>query len=119
MYNLLCSCDDTMTISAIDQSIYNRKFTKNDKTSKELTFDRNFNMIRLKNYNNVEYFLNYSNNELQYILTSDTVAENFVKNGSFEDTSGGQHNGFMKQTALKLHKTKLKWVTMKIIILYI
>lgn len=92
------STNDTMTISAIDQSIYNRKFTKNDKTSKELTFDRNFNMIRLKNYNNVEYFLNYSNNELQYILTSDTVAENFVKNGSFEDTSGGQPTQWVYET---------------------
>ena len=109
-----------MTISAIDQSIYNRKFTKNDKTSKELTFNRNFNMIRLKNYNNVEYFLNYSNNELQYILTSDTVAENFVKTAHLKILQVvNQHNGFMKQTALKLHKTKLKWVTMKIIILYI
>ncbi len=55
-------------------------------------------MIRLKNYNNVEYFLNYSNNELQYILTSDTVAENFVKNGSFEDTSGGQPTQWVYET---------------------
>ncbi len=82
--------NSNITITSISDSIYCRKFTKSDNSTKELTFDHNFNMIRLKNYNNMEYFLNYSNNELQYILTSDTVAENLVKNGTFHEVSNGQ-----------------------------
>lgn len=77
-------------ISSIAGSIYNRELTNPNNNTKELTFDRNFNMIRLKNYNNTEYFLNYSNNELQYILTSDTVAENLIKNGTFQEVANGQ-----------------------------
>lgn len=77
-------------ISSIAGSIYNRELTNPNNNTKELTFDRNFNMIRLKSYNNTEYFLNYSNNELQYILTSDTVAENLIKNGTFQEVANGQ-----------------------------
>lgn len=85
------SISEVVTVKSYVDSIYNRSFNKqSDGTKKELTFDRNFNMIRLKNYNNTEYFLNYSNNELQYILTSDTVAENLVKNGTFQEVSNGQ-----------------------------
>ena len=79
------SINEVVTINAYFESIYNRSFSKqSDSSKKELTFDRNFNMIRLKSYSGIEYFLNYSNNELQYILTADTVAENFIKNGDFE-----------------------------------
>ncbi len=84
------SVNESVEINSYNNSIYNRRFTNSNNATKELVFDRNFNMIRLKNYNNIEYFLNYSNNELQYILTADTVAENLVKNGTFQEVSNGQ-----------------------------
>lgn len=89
---------ETVEIESIDGSIYNRAFSSNLYSSnKKLTFDHWFNMISMQSYDGIEYFLNYSNGELQYILTSEEE-ENFITNGDFESVSDGRPTGWQYET---------------------
>ena len=70
--------------SPIDQA-YNRVFYDLSNNSKKIMqYDQNANLIHYKDYDGKEYYLNYTNNELQHLILDDSSPENIIENGGFE-----------------------------------
>lgn len=72
--------------SPID-NIYNRVFSDIlDKSEKIMHYDQDSNLIHYKDYNGQEYYLNYTNGELQHLIYEDASSKNIISNGDFENT---------------------------------
>ena len=69
-------------------NIYNRVFSDIlDKSEKIMHYDQDSNLIHYKDYNGQEYYLNYTNGELQHLIYEDASSKNIISNGDFENTS--------------------------------
>lgn len=68
-------------------NIYNRVFSDIlDKSEKIMHYDQDSNLIHYKDYNGQEYYLNYTNGELQHLIYEDASSKNIISNGDFENT---------------------------------
>lgn len=75
---------ESVTITDVDQNIYERTFYSSlYDNPKKLMFDKSFNMIYLRDFNSIEYYFDYSNNELKYILPNNNSSDNYIRNGEF------------------------------------
>lgn len=75
-------------------NIYNRVFTDViNKSEKVMHYDQDSNLIRYKNYDGQEYYLNYTNKELQHLIYEDSSSTNIITNGDFESNSGWTMTG--------------------------
>lgn len=73
--------------SPIDNT-YNRVFSDVlNKSEKIMHYDQDSNLIHYKNYDGQEYYLNYTNKELQHLIYEDSSSTNIIKNGDFESNS--------------------------------
>ena len=69
-------------------NIYNRVFTDViNKSEKVMHYDQDSNLIRYKDYDGQEYYLNYTNKELQHLIYEDSSSTNIITNGDFESNS--------------------------------
>ena len=67
---------------------YNRVFSDILNNSKKIMhYDQDSNLIHYKNYDGQEYYLNYTNNELQHLIYDDSTSQNIITNGGFESNS--------------------------------
>lgn len=65
---------------------YNRVFSDIlNKSEKIMHYDQNSNLIHYKDYNGQEYYLNYTNGELQHLIYEDASSRNIISNGDFEN----------------------------------
>ncbi|MFR5875292.1 MAG: RHS repeat-associated core domain-containing protein [Eubacterium sp.] len=68
-------------------NIYNRVFSDIlNKSEKIMHYDQDSNLIHYKDYNGQEYYLNYTNGELQHLIYEDSSSKNIIANGDFENT---------------------------------
>ena len=75
-------------------NIYNRVFTDViNKSEKVMHYDQDSNLIRYKDYDGQEYYLNYTNKELQHLIYEDSSSTNIITNGDFESNSGWTMTG--------------------------
>lgn len=73
--------------SPIDNT-YNRVFSDVlNKSEKIMHYDQDSNLIHYKNYDGQEYYLNYTNKELQHLIYEDSSSTNIIANGDFENNS--------------------------------
>lgn len=73
--------------SPIDNT-YNRVFSDLlNKSEKIMHYDQDSNLIRYKNYDGQEYYLNYTNKELQHLIFDDSSSQNIITNGDFESNN--------------------------------
>ncbi len=73
--------------SPID-NIYNRVFSDVlNKSEKIMHYDQDSNLIHYKNYDGQDYYLNYTNKELQHLIYEDSSSTNIISNGDFENNS--------------------------------
>lgn len=73
--------------SPIDNT-YNRVFSDVlNKSEKIMHYDQDSNLIHYKNYDGQEYYLNYTNKELQHLIFDDSSSQNIINNGDFESNS--------------------------------
>lgn len=73
--------------SPIDNT-YNRVFSDLlNKSEKIMHYDQDSNLIHYKNYDGQEYYLNYTNKELQHLIFDDSSSQNIINNGDFESNS--------------------------------
>ena len=73
--------------SPIDNT-YNRVFSDLlNKSEKIMHYDQDSNLIRYKNYDGQEYYLNYTNKELQHLIFDDSSSQNIIPNGDFESNN--------------------------------
>lgn len=64
---------------------YNRVFSDIlNKSEKIMHYDQDSNLIHYKDYNGQEYYLNYTNKELQHLIYEDASSKNIISNGDFE-----------------------------------
>lgn len=64
---------------------YNRVFSDLlNKSEKIMHYDQDSNLIRYKNYDGQEYYLNYTNKKLQHLIFDDSSSQNIITNGDFE-----------------------------------
>lgn len=69
-------------------NIYNRFFSDVlNKSEKIMHYDQDSNLIHYKDYNDQEYYLNYTNGELQHLIYEDSSSTNIISNGDFESNS--------------------------------
>lgn len=67
---------------------YNRVFSDIlNKSEKIMHYDQDSNLIHYKDYNGQEYYLNYTNKELQHLIYEDASSKNIITNGDFESNS--------------------------------
>lgn len=75
-------------------NIYNRVFTDViNKSEKVMHYDQDSNLIRYKDYDGQEYYLNYTNKKLQHLIYEDSSSTNIITNGDFESNSGWTMTG--------------------------
>lgn len=68
-------------------NIYNRVFSDIlNKSEKIMHYDQDSNLIHYQNYDGQEYYLNYTNGELQHLIYEDASSKNIISNGDFENT---------------------------------
>lgn len=73
--------------SPIDNT-YNRVFSDLlNKSEKIMHYDQDSNLIHYKNYDGQEYYLNYTNKELQHLIFDDSSSQNIITNGDFESNN--------------------------------
>lgn len=88
-------------------NIYNRVFSDIlNKSEKIMHYDQDSNLIHYKDYNGQEYYLNYTNGELQHLIYEDASSSNIISNGDFENTgswkiSEGGAASFTKDAPIK------------------
>lgn len=67
---------------------YNRVFSDVlNKSEKIMHYDQDSNLIHYKDYDGQEYYLNYTNKELQHLIYEDSSSKNIITNGDFESNS--------------------------------
>lgn len=67
---------------------YNRVFSDVlNKSQKIMHYDQDSNLIHYKDYDGQEYYLNYTNKELQHLIYEDSSSKNIITNGDFENNS--------------------------------
>ncbi len=84
---------------------YNRVFSDViNKSEKIMHYDQDSNLIHYKDYDGQEYYLNYTNKELQHLIYEDSSSTNIITNGDFEvisdpeNISDPKHNGYWEMT---------------------
>lgn len=79
---------ETVDVNAPYDDVYNRVFKNlTDNTEKIMQYDSNSNLVHYKDYNGQEYYLNYTNGELEKLIYEETDTNNIVKNGGFDSDS--------------------------------
>lgn len=79
--------------SPIDNT-YNRVFSDLlNKSEKIMHYDQDSNLIHYKDYDGQEYYLNYTNKELQHLIFEDSSSTNIITNGDFENNSNWSMTG--------------------------
>ena len=67
---------------------YNRVFSDIiNKSEKIMHYDQDSNLIHYKDYDGQEYYLNYTNKELQHLIFEDSSSKNIITNGDFENNN--------------------------------
>lgn len=78
----------TIDVSNPVGSSYNRIFKNiTNNTEKIMQYNSNSNLVHYKDYNGQEYYLNYTNGELEKLIYEETDTNNIVKNGNFDSDS--------------------------------
>lgn len=73
---------------------YNRVFSDVlNKSEKIMHYDQDSNLIHYKDYDGQEYYLNYTNKELQHLIYEDSSSKNIITNGDFENNSNWTMTG--------------------------
>lgn len=73
---------------------YNRVFSDLlNKSEKIMHYDQDSNLIHYKDYDGQEYYLNYTNKELQHLIFEDSSSKNIITNGDFENNSDWEMTG--------------------------
>ncbi len=77
---------DEVEINSIVGNVYNRIFkNKTNNTEKIMHYNADSNLIHYKDYNDQEYYLNYSNGELETLIYAESEENSIIKNGSFDN----------------------------------
>lgn len=75
-------------INSPKDNTYNRIFSDElNKSKKIMHYDQDSNLIHYKDYDGQEYYLNYTNKELQHLIFEDSSSKNIIINGDFEINS--------------------------------
>lgn len=73
---------------------YNREFYDiQNQCKKIMHYDQDSNLIHYKDYDGQEYYLNYTNKELQHLIYEDASSTNIITNGDFETNSNWTMTG--------------------------
>lgn len=76
---------ESIELSDIENNTLNRTFTnKLDLTTKIVSYNTFGDLVYYKDYNNQEYYLNYTSGNLDKLILEDSTQNNLVSNGNFE-----------------------------------